>query len=693
MKNWIFLLIGGSLVLLCGSAIAMDTARTESGAEAAIARYGLSGSGVTVVILDRGIDYKHPDFIKPDGKTRIKGILDMSAQLNGCAGDVPASIEYTEAEINAALDMTGPAVLERDAVGHGTVTAGIAAGNGRAFASGKYRGIAPGADLLIVKYTSEGAPSLGNQPEELPFLACFDEALEWVDKKIKEIGQPAVALANFGSQLGGPIDGTSAHSRKIDEIFPPDNPGRIWIEGAGDEGNKDTHAGGDFTSDSATELPFEIRSAGTWRIMMWYTGSVPAEVSINLENGTNVGPVTPGEVLNQDGILTIHYSPGQVPDPYTSTSGDRAVFIEVIDYIGNGTIQIRAQGAGTGHFDAYAGYNDGLVFTDMLVDGRLADIAATRSAIVLGAYVNKNSYVDLNGVIRDVSNEGSTGQIWEGSSGDPTRDGRNVLSVLAPGHNVIAAYGSAETTFGQFPGNLVRDGGGYYGRQGAVSGAAPILLGGTALLLELDPELTTNKLRSILEMTARSDTETGSVPNKQWGYGKLDLDAAALAVAANSGSPGMLEFLVENVTVSEDAGTVNFMLRRVGGSKGVASVDVEVTGGTAMEGTDFTFPVETLTWADGDTGDKVISLKILDDSDKEGTETIELGLSGAMGASLGMVKSETVTIGDNDSDLAPTSSGGGGSSNWLVLLGLTFLYLGRNQTKLPRSETSYKQRA
>jgi subtilisin family serine protease len=51
---------------------AMDLVRQETHTDEAIAKYGVTGKGVTIAILDRGIDWQHPDFIKPDGTTRIK---------------------------------------------------------------------------------------------------------------------------------------------------------------------------------------------------------------------------------------------------------------------------------------------------------------------------------------------------------------------------------------------------------------------------------------------------------------------------------------------------------------------------------------------------------------------------------------------------------------------------------------------
>ena len=60
-------------------------------------------------------------------------------------------MEYTQAQINNEIDGT-PAgfVRESDIHGHGTHVAGIAAGNGGTL-GGKFTGMAPGADIVVVK--------------------------------------------------------------------------------------------------------------------------------------------------------------------------------------------------------------------------------------------------------------------------------------------------------------------------------------------------------------------------------------------------------------------------------------------------------------------------------------------------------------------------------------------------------------
>lgn len=491
-----------------------------------------TGAGVTVVILDRGIDWRHPDFLNPDGSTRIKWILDMTGQTNWCAPGQPEPVEYSEADINAALQ-DGMTLPHRDAVGHGTATAGMAAGNGSALPGAPYAGVAPEADLVIVKLTSEGAPAHGSVPAEAPINGCLDDALDWVDEKIDALGQPAVALWNAGTQWG-PIDGTSAASRKIAEVFGAHRPGRVWVVSSGDEGSLPNHAGGQYGSGEATEVPFDNLTAGASYLTVWYSGDAPANVSIRLPGGATVGPVAPGESVTENGVTIIQYVPGNEFYPWTSTSGDRAVWISISGNQGEGAFLIEGTSAIQGRFDLYGDLlgptplTPSIEFLDLLAPGRLNDVSATEGAIVVGVHVARDSYTDINGIERDFSHEGVAGDLWLKSSGGPTRDGRDVMAVTAEGQNAFASL-AQDSHWSTLPANVPMSGEGQYVRFGGTSAAGPIVVGTVALMLEVNPDLTGYVVQHILQQTATSDAFTGPVPNDDWGYGKLNIEAAVQA--------------------------------------------------------------------------------------------------------------------------------------------------------------------
>jgi hypothetical protein len=508
---------------------AADLFREQSGVDSAAERYKVSGQGVIIAILDRGIEWQNWDFRNPDGTTRIKWALDMSGQ-NWCLPPKPPAKEYSEAEINTALKMNaipkGLPILEfRDAVGHGTVTAGIAAGNGRLSVSGSHRGVAPNADLIIVKLTSEGARSHDTQPAEDPFNGCISDALDWLDKKSAEAGKPVVAIINSGTQQWGPNDGTSVVSRKIDALFA-NKPGRIFVAPAGDEGGMRTHAGGIYGSDTTT-INLSRANETLTDLAMWFKGP---PVSITVEFDDDNRPLSARTDVVQDtdgnnGIVLRVFSPGKEPDPSSSASGDHFVNIQVTGHVGNGLITLKGLTTGAGQFDMYADLAPVATFADHEVAGRLTDYASTKSAIVIAAYVSTNTWTDIDGNRRAIL-EDVPEQLWKGSAGGPTRDGRHPgIDVAAPGENVFATYAS-NSIWATARWTLIQDGGGHYGLQRATSGAAPIAVGAIALMLEMKPDLTSDQVRDLLRHTAILDSGTGRIPNDDWGYGRIDVRAA-----------------------------------------------------------------------------------------------------------------------------------------------------------------------
>ncbi|HEC84689.1 MAG TPA: hypothetical protein ENI48_05535 [Thioploca sp.] len=117
-------------------------------------------------------------------------------------------------------------------------------------------------------------------------------------------------------------------------------------------------------------------------------------------------------------------------------------------------------------------------------------------------------------------------------------------------------------------------------------------------------------------------------------------------VAVPVPAAGSLQFAQPAYTAGEGDFELNISVTRVGGSDGEASVQYLVNGATV--GTDYTGESGTVTWAAGDETSKVLSLKLIDDSEVEATETLNLTLLNPTGAALGNPAFATLSIVDND---------------------------------------------
>ncbi len=156
----------------------LDRSVPQIGAPAAWAA-GLDGTGVRVAVLDSGIDLVHPDL----------------------AGKVSDSANFTAEESIA------------DGNGHGTHVASTVAGSGAA-SGGRFRGVAPGAALMIGKVLD----SSGNGQ-----LSWVIAAMEWAARS----GADVVSLS-----LGaGPSDGSDPGSQAVNALTA--ETGALFVVAAG----------------------------------------------------------------------------------------------------------------------------------------------------------------------------------------------------------------------------------------------------------------------------------------------------------------------------------------------------------------------------------------------------------------------------------------------------------------------------
>lgn len=97
--------------------------------------------------MDSGIDLTHPDFQDSNGNSRVLFLWDQTRDEDPPDGYLFGT-EYNNEQINETL--RAGKTLSKDESGHGTAAAGIACGNGNA-SKGRYRGIAPETELIVVK--------------------------------------------------------------------------------------------------------------------------------------------------------------------------------------------------------------------------------------------------------------------------------------------------------------------------------------------------------------------------------------------------------------------------------------------------------------------------------------------------------------------------------------------------------------
>lgn len=495
---------------------AMDKARIETRVDEAFEAFGVDGQGVLVGVIDRGIDWKNNDFRNEDGTTRIKYIFDFGDQTGANAENNPYGIGtiFTEAQINEALS-SGSDLAHRDAIGHGTTTTGIIAGNGRNSVDARFRGVAPKASLIIVKIVG-GAPAHDDQPAEANIPNELGNAMigmNFIIAKSKELEMPVVMLPNIGSN-SGPTDGTSNFSRKIDSSFGSGIQGIIFVNGIGDEGGGPNRAQTTIDPGETVSLEIEKAQTGNLRVDLWYptigVGETGLEFTIKSPSGGTYGPYlsvaneSSRDTQSEAGVFT-YYHNGRDVDFFLSTNQKREVLIDFSGATGTYTIEIKRPDSAptsnefkaTLNFSNYS-QNPQNRFKTFVVPGNIWDGATAFNNITPTDYVLQNSWTDLNGIARtEPAGTGAINDIWAGSSIGPTFDGRIGADVAAPGEFVMTTY-APNSWWATFDFNKIQSGNGFYGKANAVSAAAPQITGIIALMLQANPKLDQLQIREIL---------------------------------------------------------------------------------------------------------------------------------------------------------------------------------------------------
>lgn len=166
----------------------------------------LSGKGTVIAVLDSGIDYRHPLFIREDGTTKIAAIWDQSVEPTDENG-LESPIGFRQGALISG-ERIQMALQENDVVeqnrlvpsydrsGHGTAVAGIATQ------------VAPDSQLLIVKL---GKPRENGFPSTTELMRGITFVTRWSVQR----NLPVSINLSFGNTYGF-HDGTSLLERFLD---------------------------------------------------------------------------------------------------------------------------------------------------------------------------------------------------------------------------------------------------------------------------------------------------------------------------------------------------------------------------------------------------------------------------------------------------------------------------------------------
>lgn len=465
-----------------------------------VSKNNLTGAGVIFSCIDSGIDYAHPDFRNDDGTTRILYLWDQTSSGGTPPSGYILGSEYTQEQINEALTKTNRA--ERlalvpttdDGTGHGTAVAGIGAGNGRASAGRRYRGVATGSSLIIVKL---GKPRSGGFPRTTEVM----QAVDYVIKKAAEIGMPVAVNLSFGNNYG-PHDGTSLLESYIDSMA------NVWkssiIIGSGNEGDSSHHTSGTVLKDRAAVSEFAVGAfIPSLSLQIWKQYFDEMDIYILAPNGQEFLINSRNQYTQRFLVLETEllvYS-GE-PTPYSMA---QEIFMEMIPkgtgpYITSGIWKIRLEPRKI----VDGGYHMWLPSTVVIGEDTKflrpsPDVTLTIPS-VSGKAVTVGAYNQLTNAAAPYSGRGyATNRMIK-------------PDIVAPGEQIMTA---------------APEGG--YARKTGTSMATPFVTGSAALLMEWgivrgnSPFLYGEKLKAYLIAGARPLTGFNTYPNPQTGYGALCL--------------------------------------------------------------------------------------------------------------------------------------------------------------------------
>lgn len=490
------------------------------------------GKNVIIGVYDTGIDWDHFDFRDPVDTTKSRILRIWDQTLTATASEAsptgfPYGVEYTQAQINDELDGTPARVVrENDINGHGTHVAGTAAGNGAALPSRRYTGMAPEADIVIIKGSNTSFSD-----------SRIIDGLTYLRNLAATLGRPAVMNWSLGSQFG-PHDGTRPYEKAIDS-FTNSAPGRVVAVAAGNDNGTNLHNRIILNANTSGSMAFAVpdsTASDVFEYRIYSNNDSSVSATVTAPDGSTL-TATPQQSVSlrvlSDSFAVLLSNQIDVAnnnryvDVYVSRNGTNNR-----RPTGTWTLSITNNTSNILTMDGWLYYKNGAFSATTVSGGNndylVASPANATSAIAVASYTGKNNWysnaVPTGAYTFPTSRSDSISQF---SVRGPRRDGVLKPEIAATGEAVISCLSSDAVA--SFSNGSITEPGLYVKDQGT-SMASPGVAGAVALLLQANPAATASQIKNLLMSTANKDALTEVVaptPNPIWGYGKLDVYKAA----------------------------------------------------------------------------------------------------------------------------------------------------------------------
>ncbi|MGV1039971.1 S8 family peptidase [Clostridium perfringens] len=472
----------------------------------------LRGSGVVVAIVDTGIDYLNNEFMKEDETTRILRIWDQTIDSGKTPDGFISGSEYTEEDINKAIlakkqgQNPYDIVPSRDDYGHGTKIAGIVGARG---INREIVGVAPDCEFIIIKlqeaskeyvdfYYAKGDKAKYRNTDIIM-------ALKYLYELSFTLNKPMIIYLPLGSNLGDHA-GASILERYVDTKISGRNS-LFVVTSTGNQGNTDTHTSGEIKSNGDSQI-IELNCGKEQKgLVLQIYAQRPSKIKLGIlspsgERFENTNPRKTKHILINDApIWKFIYEGTTVQVTYDSPD----------EFTGDDKFVIKIEGITEGVWRF-------ILTSNNIVDGKYYAWILQRELLDEDTrFLNPSPYTTLTipGTAKTIINTSYYNQN-NGAIVSESGRGYTMKDYIQP---IITAGGiNAITT---------KPGGGTITMSGA-SVAGAILAGCCALIIQWavvdgnDPQMYATKLQAYIIRGARK-REGDTYPNRQWGYGILDM--------------------------------------------------------------------------------------------------------------------------------------------------------------------------